>query len=361
MAIPPRIAYFITYHGFGHASRAAAVMEAILKRCPEVQFDLFTTCPKPFFDNAIGENYGYYPIKADIGMVQLSPLEEDLSATCDQLDQLLPHSPEWIQQLADQLNRNGCRMVISDIAPIGIDAARRADLPSVLIENFTWDWIYENYMENQQRLRPHISYLKKLFGSVDHRLQTPPLCHQLNNTVFVPPISRAARSSRIQIRERLGIAEEETMVLVSMGGVPERFEFLSKLPADLNCRLVIAGDDAMQIRNDNVILLPTHSDIYHPDLMNASDALVGKAGYSTIAEAYQCGIPFGFIRRHHSPESAALEEFIKEHIPSVMIPTTSYASGEWITLLPELLALPHGPQRTENGADVVAEYITALL
>lgn len=361
MTLTKSIAYFITPHGFGHASRAAAVMEAILKRCQHVRFELFTTCPKIFFDNAVGDHYGYHPIKGDIGMVQLSPLEEDLTATCDQLDSLLPYNPQWVRQLAEQLKQLECRMVICDIAPLGLEVARQAGIPSVLIENFTWDWIYGKYLDDQHRFKPHISYLSRLYHRVDHHLQTPPLCRRVNRTPYIPPISRKPRSSRKLIRRRLEIPEDERMVLVTMGGVPDRFEFLSTLPAELGCRLVIPGSDAMPISHDNVKLLPTHSDVYHPDLMAAADALVGKAGYSTIAEAYQCGIPFGFIGRPHSPESGALEVFIKERMPHLAIPHASYANGEWISCLPELLNLPRGPRRTENGADTAAAYITNLL
>lgn len=361
MPIPPSIAYFITPHGFGHASRAAAVMEAILERRPEVHFELFSTCPKAFFKNSIGESFGYHAVQTDIGMVQISPLEEDLTATCDQLDRLLPYDPKWIQHLATQLNRLNCRMVICDIAPLGIEVARLAGIPSVLIENFTWDWIYEHYLVKQQRFRPHITYLSHLFGRVDHHIQTMPFCHRNNRAELIPPMSRKARSSRPQIRMRLGIPEGEPMVLVTMGGVPDRFEFLSKLPMDLSCHLIVPGADTISTDHKKVILLPTHSPFFHPDLMAAADALVGKAGYSTVSEAYQSGIPFGYIRRPHSPESAALEAFIKKRISSIAIPPASYATGGWVAYLPELLSLPRGPKRAENGADAAATYITTLL
>jgi hypothetical protein len=151
------------------------------------------------------------------------------------------------------------------------------------------------------------------------------------------------------------------MALVTMGGVPDQFEFLSKLPMDLSCHLIVPGADAMSTDHEKVITLPTHSSFYHPDLMAAADAMIGKAGYSTVCEAYQSGTPFGYIRRPHSPESAALESFIKEHISSIAIDQTSYATGGWVEYLPELLSLPRGPKRAENGADAAASYITTLL
>lgn len=355
------IAYFITPHGFGHASRAAAVMAAVLRRCPEIHFELFTTCPEQIFKDSLGQHFGYHPVQTDIGMVQVSPLEEDLTATCDALDRLLPYNTQWVDDLATQLNRLSCRMVICDIAPLGIVVAQTAGIPSILIENFTWDWIYESYLMQAPRLKPHIAYLADLVRYADHHIQTPPLCNPLDRAVFMEPMSRNPRADRAQVRERLGVSQEEKIVLVSMGGVPDRFEFLSKLPRDLDWHLVIPGADAMPHPNKNVITLPKHSSFFHPDLMAAADGLVGKAGYSTVAEAYHAGIPFGYIRRTISPESAVLEAFIKEQLPSIAIPTASYATGGWVDYLPDLLRLPRGPRRTDNGADAAALYICNLL
>jgi hypothetical protein len=355
------IAYFITPHGFGHASRAAAVMEAILRSCPEIRFELFTTCPLQIFTDTLGDRFGYHPVQTDIGMVQISPLEEDLAATCDQLDRLLPYNNKWVDKLAAQLNLLDCRMVICDIAPLGIGVSQMAGLPSVLIENFTWDWIYESYLTQWPCLEPHIAYLADLVEHVDHHIQTRPLCNPSNNAVLMGPMSRIPRSSSAHVRKQLGVSQEANLVLVSMGGVPDRFEFLSKLPADLDCHLVIPGADAMPCPHKKVITLPKHSSFFHPDLMAAADALIGKAGYSTVAEAYHAGIPFGYIRRPVSPESAVLEVFINAHMPSIDIPTESYNTGEWVDYLPELLRLPRGPLRTDNGADEAARFILNLL
>ena len=44
-----RIAYFISPHGFGHAARAAAVMQAISDTDAAVGFEIFTTVPSWFF------------------------------------------------------------------------------------------------------------------------------------------------------------------------------------------------------------------------------------------------------------------------------------------------------------------------
>lgn len=359
--MPPTIAYFITPHGFGHASRAAAVMAALSELIPGIRFELFTTCPPRIFAASLETDFGYHHIHADIGLVQTSPLAEDLAATCRQLDQMLPFDQALADGLAKTIRKLNCRLVICDIAPLGIVAARAAGLPSVLVENFTWDWIYSGYLKVAPRLQPHIEYLSLIFRLCDHHIQTRPLCRPVAGSFQAAPISRRALSPRARVRARLGMDGRDKMVLVSMGGVPDRFDFLSRLPGQIEPFLVIPGADGRSSPHPRVLLLPTHSDFYHPDLMGAADALVAKAGYSTIAEAYQCGLPFGYVRRPQSPESDALEKFITGHLPSKAITPQAYTDGSWIGDLSELLSMPRGVAQSENGAVQAARTICRIL
>ncbi len=356
-----KIAYFVTPHGFGHASRASAVMKAVIELMPEVRFELFTTCPEWIFKDSLQSHFGYHAVYTDVGLVQSTPLEENLPATCKRLDGFLPFDPALVDDLAGQLTRQNCRLVICDIAPLGIAAARKAGLPSVLVENFTWDWIYASYLSSAPGLKPHVNYLKQIFSQVDHHIQTQPLCRPVDAALSVGPISRKPRTNHRQVRRRLGIPDTAQMVLISMGGVPDRFEFLQRLPKDLDLFLVIPGVNNQNGMPESVIPLPVHSDFFHPDLMAAADVLIGKAGYSTVAEAYRAGIPFGYLNRPHFCESAVLENFIVHHLPARHIKIADYRTGRWIEMIPELLALPRSKPSTENSADAVARYICSLL
>ncbi len=53
-----RIAYFVTPHGYGHASRAAAVMAALLELDASIRFEIFTQVPAWFFESSLGESFG---------------------------------------------------------------------------------------------------------------------------------------------------------------------------------------------------------------------------------------------------------------------------------------------------------------
>ena len=127
------------------------------------------------------------------------------------------------------------------------------------------------------------------------------------------------------------------MVLITMGGIQTDFSFLNnKLPAR-NMVYVVPGMEAITGLADNVITLPHHSDFFHPDLINACDIVIGKVGYSTLAEVYHAGKPFGYIPRIGFRESPILEKFISERIQSVKIPEGNFFLGKWFDVLDRLL------------------------
>lgn len=352
------ITFFVTPHGFGHASRAAAVMAAVSASIAEVQFEIVTTSPQWLFTDVVPAPCRFQSVNVDLGMVQTSPLTADLSATCLRLNGLLPFEKAMVDALAERLVNSGCRLVVCDIAALVIAAAVKAGLPSVLVENFTWDWVYKAFAARHPALQKHIDYLGSLYARADLHVQTEPLCRPLARAVKVGPIARRPKSCAGKVRCALGIADHHKMILVSMGGIADRFGFLERLSVPGDCRIVIAGADPLEKKApNNVVLLPTRSRFLHPDLLQAADVLIGKAGYSTIAEAYFAGIPFGYVARTDSPESRPLETFIKDNLPSVAISTADYASGAWAERLWDLLAMPRAVPSGENGADTVARLI----
>ncbi|MBI5552510.1 MAG: hypothetical protein HY911_13470 [Desulfobacterales bacterium] len=354
---PPVIAYFISFHGFGHASRAAAVMAALGQRLPGVRLEIFTDCPAWIFSDSLGVPFGYHRLQTDIGMVQRSPLEEDPAATVRALDAWLPWDAAQVQRLGQTVQRLNCRLIVCDISALGLTVARQAQVPGVLVENFTWDFIYAAYFPAAPGLRAHAEYLQGIYPQADLRLQTEPLCRPATGATRVPPIARTPRTEPGEIRRRLKIPEGAPMVLLSMGGVPDRFQFLCRLPEHIDPYIVVPGANHGTSPHPKVILLPTHSDYFHPDLLHAADLLIGKAGYSTLAEAYLSGTPFGYIPRPQSPESPALEQFIRTHLSSHPISAEAYKEGSWLSLLPDLLHLPRSQPPEENGADTVARLL----
>jgi len=356
-----RIAYFISPHGFGHAARACAVMQELHTRLPDLEFEIYTLVPEWFFAESHLWGYHYHPVATDLGLVQRNSLDEDLPSTLNRLAAFLPFSATLVNQLASSVVELGCVLVICDIAPLGIAVAKAAQLPSVLIENFTWDWIYEGYLHEAPQFASHITYLAEWFEQATYHIQTTPVCFPDTPHLTTSPVSRRFEESRSQIRARLGLPDESQAVLLTMGGIPSSFVSQLKAIKQLESFLVIPGASETIHREGNCILLPHPSGIYHPDLLRACDAVVGKLGYSTLAEAYCANRPFGFIPRARFHESPPLARFVIDQMNGLSISEAEFNSTAWVDLIPVLLARNENKPPRSSGASEAAQFLQRLL
>jgi hypothetical protein len=357
-----RIAYFISPHGFGHAARAAAVMASLREIDPAIAIEIFTTVPEWFFMDSIGAHFEYHSKITDVGLVQKNPLHADLAKTIDQLNCFLPFNSSHIGRMADEIKGFSCELVVCDISPMGIAVAKEAGLPSVLVENFTWDWVYQEYLDFDSRLISHISYLRSLFDAADYHVQTEPVCRPSSKADLTTlPVSRRARSCPEDVRKRLGVPPNSKLVMVTMGGIPLDYDSMGELTVSQDIHFVIPGGRNSKEISDNLIFLPHHSGFFHPDLINASDAVVGKVGYSTLAEVYHGGVPFGYIKRSHFQESEILAGYIRNHMNGILIEEEAFQEGTWVRRLSDLLAYARICRRGPNGAEQTARFLHTLL
>lgn len=355
------LAYFVSPHGFGHAARAAAVMNALGMRKPKVHFHIFTRVPRWFFVESLQVPFTYHACLTDIGLVQQNALEENLVQTLQRLQEFLPFRQSLISNLSTRISRLKCRAVLCDIAPLGIMVARAAGVPSILIENFTWDWIYAGYRHAEVRFEEYIRYLRRVFRTADYHIQTEPICAPRACDLVTRPVAREPRTSARTIRARLGIPSDARVVLITMGGIPQQHTFVDQLTQAASVYFVIPGHHRRAERRENVVLLPHRSAFYHPDLVHASDAVIGKAGYSTVAEAYRAGVPFGYISRPKFREARTIARFIETEMHGFEISADDFENGRWIARVDDLLALPRLTRDEPNGATQIAMFLHNIL
>ncbi len=362
------IACFVSSHGFGHAARSSAVMNAIYDQWPYVHFEIFTETPEWFFRQSLQASFACRRVKTDVGLAQTSALRFDLNETIAALDAFLPFDERLLDDLSNMVIQRDCQLIIADISPLGIAVGRRAGITSVLIENFTWDWIYEAYQTVDRRMTGHAAYLTEIFTEADHHIQTDPVCDNKTDAFRAPPIARAPGLPADETRGRLGLSGQDKMVLVTMGGIPESFAFMNQLARfDPNIFFVVPGAFAdlpvYGKKLKQTILLPHASAFYHPDLVHAADAVVGKIGYSTLAEVCSAGVPFGYISRQDFRESAILAAYVQEKMGGVPISEEAFFNGGWLHQVHGLLSTPKSGNsgNAADGARITARHICSLL
>lgn len=346
---------FISPHGFGHATRTIGLLQALQNHLPKLKARLFTTVPQSLFQGS-DLNFSYHPAITDIGLVQHDAFVADRQQTIDRLAELIPFAPSLIGECADLCRFS--RLIICDISSLGIEVGRSANIPTLLVENFTWDWIYTQ-MGTESGFEPYIKFLSNSYAKADFRIQTDPVCNPVPCDLHCPPMARRRTVERSLIRADLA-ASQRKIILISMGGVALDLPFLKDLRYFGDYFFVVAGQSRDGIIGDNIRLLGPHSGLHHPDLINGADLLICKSGYSTIAECQQTSTPICCVARENFGESEVVERYVAQEMNGTVISERYFFSGEWLNDLGEMM------QRSRetlpaNGADQAAEFIVSLL
>lgn len=306
---PPlrRIAFYVTGHGFGHSTR---VLEVLRHLSPDTEIHVKTSAPEWLYRLDLERPFHFHELDHDVGCVQVDSLEVLPRETLLAFDRLWRGRESIIVKELEFLEDNNIDCLIADISPLACVLARRAGLPSVVIANFTWAWIYEPYVQDNPDLAHVIDWIREAYADVTLCLRTP-LDSDLS--VFpriedVPLIGRHARLEGSEVRRRLGVREDRQLVLLTFGGFQTRALPLDSLQA-VPDTLFITTVSQPQAASNMIQLKP--ADFRHPDLVAASDLVIAKPGYGIVSECIANGTPLLLVRRKDFREAGILENEIQ--------------------------------------------------
>lgn len=351
------VAVVVSPHGFGHAARACAVMDALAARRSGLQFHIVTTVPRWFFAQSLSVPFALHRLTTDVGLVQRTALDEDLSATVARLDSLLDRRRGQLERLAARIGDLRCRLVVADISPLGLAAAARLGIPSALVENFTWDWVYRGYAQHQPGFESHAAELAEMSATAGLHIQCEPACQPTSSAVAVSPVARRPRVQPTELRRQLGIPHDAPMVLLTMGGIRWAYRGLEPLRRHRRAWFVVPGGAPRATTTGRLIELPFRSDVFHPDLVRAADVVVGKLGYSTVAEVCGSRAAMAYLGRSRFRESDVLARYVRQIGPAAEISEQDFADGSWLEAVDELLDAPQPDRPRRDGASEAAAAI----
>ncbi|HSM26209.1 MAG TPA: glycosyltransferase family protein [Anaerolineaceae bacterium] len=351
------IGYFISSHGFGHAARACAIIEK-LSLINNNKIFIFTETPKWFFENSLKSDFEYFSIQTDVGLVQENPFVEDLEKTLIELDKFFPFKEEINQKIESILLNNKINLIISDISPLGVFLASRLKIDSILIENFTWDWVYTFYLENYPALKKYIDAFEEIYKMAKFHFTCEPYCNPTARSILTAPIFREPRQPKELILNQLSCSPDDNLILISMGGIPiEKLEY-EKYRSKSNYKFIFPVRNVSQIQHiGSIIYLPHNHTFFHPDLVNVSKLVVGKVGYSTITEVSSMKKPFMYVGRKKFPESEILETYIKSHSISDSFEFEELFSETWYLKVTDMLDQQNNFEVPDSGANQINSFI----
>lgn len=357
----PHIAAYVTGHGFGHATRMAAIVGALAERVPDLQVTVVSTVPEWLFGLNLAVPFSYRARALDVGVVQEDSIRLNIRATLEAYGALLAGQAALVEEEAALLRQARVQLVVADIPPAAFPIARRAGVPGVGIGNFSWDWIYADYVRDFPSGAPVVEAIRAAYGQADLFLRLPfhGPCDAFPVVRDLPLVARRARRPREEARRRLGLSDARPVVLLSFGGFDiqgidfgrverlDAFQFLSTQPLP------------RQIRNVRVADM---DGLRYEDVVAQADAVITKPGYGIVSECLVNRVPVLYTDRGRFAEYACLVEGLRRFGVCRFIDNADLLAGNWREALEDLLAQPqHWPALPADGARTAAGILHDLL
>ena len=366
------VVFFISGHGFGHASRQVEVIHALAKVRPELRIILRTAVSPSLLSRRLDVSYDLHPGPCDAAIVQPSSITQDDEATVREMVAFYRTLDARVADEVRALSADDVSLIVGDIPPLAFEVAYRLGVPGVAISNFTWDWILETHPGMSEGAPWLVPRLRQAYAKATVALELPfaggfevfPAVRRL------PLVARVHTRGVSETRTHFGIPLERPMALLSFGGygLPDldlsRLDILNTRPA----WTVVTTDRSSGpgAAAAGVVFVPESEFIAtgfrYEDLVAASDVIVTKPGYGIISECIAANRPMLYTSRGNFREYDVLIREMPRYLRCEYIDQTSLLAGTWITSIERLLAQPASPERMPmNGADVAAAELSSFL
>jgi hypothetical protein len=363
------VCFYISGHGFGHASRQIEIINAYGARRPDVRMLVRTSAPQWLFDRTARVPVTLIPGDTDTGVVQTDSLRLDERETIRRADAFHRSLPKKAEQEAVILRHHDTRLVIADAPPLGCAAAAAASVPSVVITNFTWDWIYEAYAAQLHEAPELLPTIRAAYAQALAAWRLPMFgpFTAFKTVVDTPFVARHARHSREEVRRVLRLPDDRPLVLSSFGGLGVSGLDHTRLDC-LDAYSVVTthrGTDDMASQPPPELFQISEAELYdsglrYEDLVAACEVVATKPGYGIISEGIANDTAILYTSRGHFVEYDILVREMPRYVRCGFIDQDMLFAGRWRQALDTILASPAPPERPRtDGATVIAEMLNA--
>ena len=362
------VLFYISGHGFGHASRDVEVINELGGRGCQV---LIRSAVSPtLLARTIRVPYELLPGECDTGVVQVTSVENDDAATTKAATAFYADYQARVDAEVAALDGRDFGLIVGDIAPLAFDVASRLDLPGIALANFTWDWIYETHPGFLPGGAPILAAMRSAYRNATLALRLPFSggFEVFDQVTPIPLIARRSTEPRERTRQRLGWSLTRKIALASFGGYGMPQLDLARL----DC-----ADDWTVVTTDRVSPnagpLPSHvtflpeemmgpGGIRYEDVVTAVDAVVTKPGFGIVAECIAAGTPLLYTSRGAFREYDVMVAAMPQVLRCRFLAPADLFAGRWRPDLEALLEQPVPPgTMAVNGAEVAADTLMTWL
>ncbi|MDH4186666.1 MAG: hypothetical protein OEV08_06695 [Nitrospira sp.] len=359
----PLIWCAISGHGYGHAAQVVPVLNALGALVPTITAILRTTVPASFFRDRLTIPWIHQPVQQDIGCIQNGPLTIDIAKTWEAH---IHFHDTWATRLANEITamqEARPRLILADTPYLAVEAGSRAGIPTIVMANFTWDLVLQNFCESSSAAQQQLlQSIRRAYANADLALRiTPaPAIHAFSNFVDIGPIASPAEPKRNQLAAALNLVSGERTILIGFGGIPLTTLPLKQIEQLRPYRFLFDGPiPSEHSRIHSTMSLP----FSFKTLLASVDLIMTKPGYGTIVEAVALQQPVTYVRRYNFADEPPLVDYLHRFGRGIELSLDAFTQGRWEPALRQALALPAPsiPPPSPSGAAEAAKRLAMLL
>lgn len=353
--------FYLSGHGYGHATREVAVMNALFGICPEATIVIRSRAPEWLFKSMLVGPYEFIDDGIDIGVVEVDISHQDVEETLRRYSELLSRKRELLENHVEWVRNRKLNVIVSDIPPLASEIGLRAGIPVVAIGNFSWDYIYDSYSRRYPMYAWVVDEIIKSYQMTNLLLRLP-FSHEMSafpRQRIIPLIAREATGKRTEVLRDLGVQlkDEQRAVLVAIRHSGDTDRGIADLIKDQRNIVLTFGDQTERL-GARMLRLGAEWQRRFMDILSISDVVISKMGYSIVAECLVTRTPLMFPPRYDYPEHELLVSSTAGVLPWYALPSSDFDQGLWRAHVEKFLNEPLAFQPIDHsGAAVAAECI----
>ena len=301
-----RAVFYITNHGYGHASRNVPIIRALARRNPGLELAIKSDAQRcAFLQRNLPDmpSISYHTNCHEHGLVmQPGHATPDVARMRELVEAEIASFPALIARERAFLASFAPNVVVCDIIGWGLAAAASLGIPSLLIGNFTWESMYRSFF-GEEIWGPYHELYQQASEVLFYDIHAPLLDETLPGARTVSLVARDTNPAAVGA---IRAAHQRPLVFVSVGGSVSLTEPLdvSGLPYDFACTagITLTGPNVEQLSP-----LMTNT----PDYIAASTYVVAKGGWSTVAEILLAHKPSALLLRGSNSEDDATRDVLE--------------------------------------------------
>jgi uncharacterized protein (TIGR00661 family) len=290
------ILYFISDHGFGHATRSIGLLRKLQTKLKNYNVVIYNEKSYDFLQESMPDTR-IIKFPSDVGPITKTKVNEiDPDNSFHLFSKWIDNEEHWIKKVKNTFKFSP-DLIITDISPMGLRLSEKIRCPAVTIANFSWTDILKKFPFNPEKNKVN-NWLKDSFSISQMTLKVPLSMNlegfkNIRKTTF---LCREPNNTKKNILQELNIKNK---LITSYLGQNLSIKF-SKIQKDQTLwHLNI-------LTNKKIV----KKGIEGQDVIFSSDLVVAKIGHSIISECVKYRIPMIVIPRGDYFEDKVLGEYV---------------------------------------------------